>query len=432
MLDKSDILYASRAQRSGGVLIPISIATLLISMVINETIGTTQIVSFGFYTLHTIDISVALFSFYIVSNLSNIIKFRNIYQYLIMLFFIIVLINFIRGMLQSTGPALLQARFFLPLALVPMAACLVRNPDLTIEKNIRYGVWAGIVLSTLVLLRSTLKTDLFIITNIDASQLNDGGRGISAQGAMGILGAFWLTFVRSTKDKTYLKIWTTRIFLITGLFASLQGTVILATTVTILLYAVIGNSRTRAIGLLYLFIICPAIFIINYYVADVYTTGDFMRHRLDNMATRNSVWSSFWDLFSSSPLYIKLLGWPFGGFPEINVNINGSSVIWINSLHSMYFSGLKIAGYLSIPTLFLALFILAVKSIFLYMATAKKSYLICNLIITSCFLYFGSYEAGSGVALVIFWAILIQRSIDQRSFVQNGESDDKRSLDLDR
>jgi hypothetical protein len=397
--------------RSMDRMLEFAIAGLLYGWAVKETIGTTQIVGLGFYTFHIIDIPIAMLALYCAASIKYITQVKPSYLLLFLVPSTILFANSILGLTYKSAQALLDIRYWYALVFVPLAAILCPEPALLLTRCRRYAIHAAVFMTMLVYLRLATTPNLFFVIDIAAGDVNDGGRGLSSQGATSVLVSFWLTFIQpapaTMRDK--LRINALRAFLLSGVALSLQGTTSIAAALTLAIFVATGYRPLRLPGIVILPIfalVCP---LVLPSLLDLVFGAEFVAHRLDNELTRKLIWQAFSRLFDGQSLLIRVFGWPFGQMPTLSIHYRGASTPWFGSIHNMYLGGLRGMGYAGNVTLLFAMFVLLVRYLYTFMRQDAQGYLIMSFIMITILISFYSYEATEPIALAMLWPILAAR-----------------------
>lgn len=392
-------------------VLEIAIAMFLYGWVYTEAVGTTQITSLGFYTLHSIDAPIVVVAIYCFFSIKYIIKVKPSFLLVFTIPCFILIFNSFTGIMRSSAQALLEMRYWYTLAFIPLAAILTPQPRTILFRCRRYAIHASFALALLVYLRLAIGPDFLYMNSTLANNVNDGGRGLSSQGATSLLMGFWLTFLQPSPPnmRRRIKTYALRLFLIAGLFLSKQGTSSIAAGLTLLIYAAVAYRPLRPVGLLALPITAIASPLILPIILERIFGAAFLAHRSDNLQTRELVWTGFSRLFDAQSPLIKAIGWPLGQMPIFTIHIGGINLPWTSSLHSMYFGGLKSMGYVGMAFLVLAIFLLLIKNVYDFSSRKVEISLIMAMSVLTLFISFYSYEANSPIAMILIWPILAAR-----------------------
>jgi len=325
----------------------LAIWLLVIGATLQEIIGRSEIVSFGFYTLHLIDPAP------VVALLASAAYLRegrlrwSPFVPPIVVIALLIGVNLLRGAAIASDAALLWARANLGIAVFLILAIAMR-PDAAILRTARRALIAtSVVLGTLVMLRLLLSPTLFMVTDaIDAEMLMDG-RPLSAQGAfLLVLASLMLTsevLQRQSIRLGPMTLWAALLPLLTLL--TRQGTTSIALLASLLAVFALQQGRHRhsrallaAVGAI------VALGLLAAALPSLVETQDFTQ-RSGNLGTRREIWQSLMGLWHELPLTAQLFGLPAGERPALVIFANGGFQPWPYSIHSMYFGSLPLMGY---------------------------------------------------------------------------------------
>jgi O-antigen ligase len=302
-------------------------------------------------------------------------------------------------------------RYWYPLALVPIAAVLCPEPALLFTRCRRYAIQAGVILALLVFLRLATKPSLFFITAVVDGDVNDGGRGLSSQGATSVLVSLWLTYVcpAAVTLNEKLRRAALRFFLASAVVFSLQGTTGIAAGLTFVIFIAVAYRPLRLFGIVFLPLFALAAPLILPWLLTSVFGAQFIAHRLDNETTRKLIWAAFMGRYEAANLFTQLFGWPFGGMPTLMIHFRGVTRPWMASIHSMYIGGLQGLGFVGNAVLVCSMLALLVRFLNGFLKHDYRSYLIMAIIIITLLISFYSYEATAPIAAALLWPILAAR-----------------------
>lgn len=280
----------------------------------------------------------------------------------------IVLVNVLRGIPGEGIDAVRSLRGTAPLLAFLSLAIVLARRRFRMEWIERTAVGGALGVGALGAVRLLVGPDaLYFGEYADPLGLNHGGRPLTSAGAMALgFGLLLLlpAMVRSTARSFPAAAAARFGFLLLMLLASRQATAIAATFAGIAVATALIPGPGRAarriavsagLGVLLLAYLSGALAVLE----DGWLAGEFAE-RSGTLGTRQAIWASFIDVYSSSGLADRLLGhragsnlgiwlyWDHSGFRE-----------WSGSFHSMYVGTLAWCGAIG-----LALYVALLGSIF--------------------------------------------------------------------
>jgi hypothetical protein len=343
---------------------------LALSGVGREVLGQTQLVSFGFYTLHIVDPVVVLIFAAWGLSLRERLPNGGLMLLPTMLIASLIVLNFARGMAADSAPALLWARSNLSIApLLMLAVTCSLSPDF--ERTVRRAliVSAGL-LCFLAVLRHIAGPSLFMTVSINDQDINDGGRVLSVGGAFLIALAAALLLsdaLRSSRGRLKSLALLVAFFVVelsTGQGTASVALVAMCGMVLLLERGPLRGVRAAA-GAMVLVAVALAATLID---ADTLTSmsgGTFdLAHRSGNFQTRQAIWAALEASLPQLAMFDQLFGLPAGQLPDLLVTLqdrmgNAQVSEWQKSIHSMYYGSLPVMGYLGLSAYIFLLVLLA-------------------------------------------------------------------------
>lgn len=364
-----------RAQRAvsrwGETLTVWSIWTLLLASACVEVLGQTELVNFGFYTLHIVDPPVVLAFLAWACCLARRLPKGGIVAVPALLIAALVLTSFVRGMATDAAPALLWARANLTTAALLL---LATTCDLSrrVERGFRRAlIVSGGIVAGLTLLRLMFGPGLFMLNPAEVNVINDGGRAVTVNGAfvIGLAATLLLSDVlRPGGSHRTAKAALLVVYAVMEV-ASGQGTasaamlVMLAVSLMLERGPLRGTRAALGAGLL---LIVPVIVLIAFDPDQLLTShgGIFdIAHRADNLETRATIWAALKLGFSRQPPIDQMFGMPAGQMPDMIVYMSRQLSEWRLSIHSMYYGSLPVMGYVGLSAYIFLLVVLSLGSL---------------------------------------------------------------------
>lgn len=281
----------------------------------------------------------------------------TILRLLIWLFCAILALNLARGMAENANAAIISLRATGALWLFFIISTAY-DPEQRLAKWSTSAVTAAAAaLSLLVVARTIVGPQLFMQIAVSADLINDGGRPLSALGALIIAAASTLLFSHLIRRGTPLASWRglSLAFLIGALLLTGQGTATVCGAVGMIVVFVLERGRARLLRLSTLALLIPLIVILAAtpslfdptswvgILPDEVISNFFRREA--NIGTRRLVWDGILAAYGHAGALEKLFGWPAGTAPLVIVQSpHWGTVAWSASAHSMYFGTLMSHG----------------------------------------------------------------------------------------
>ncbi len=383
-----------------------SFQSVLFASVVGEFLGTTQIFSMSFYTFHIVDLPFVLMLFAIIPEIGRELRRPNAVLICSLAIAAIIFMNFALGLSQQTGPALLaiRANGLLATSLL-LAACMRPTPPVLIA--IRQALYVSMVaLGVLIVLRTAIGPSLFMSVAVDASDVNDGGRSLSSNGAMLLVFAEAFIASRAVRGGAFrfrsanlLAIGVAILIFLTG-----QGTATICCIVVIATILVFepGPSRQERFVLAAL-LGMTALIVILVNGHQLMSQANLL-HRIDNMGTRRMVWEALMASWHNYPLQMQLFGLAFGHDLNLYIFRSGTGYHWLHSVHSMYYGALPLMGYVG-----LAFYIALIATLLIWTVPGRRGvmpaypFACCLAVIVLSFSYEVRQASLIGLVVPIWW-----------------------------
>lgn len=277
----------------------------------------------------------------------------------------------LRGLADAPAAALTSLRSTAILPIFLLLATYLPKYEMPSDRILNAVKIAGALAGALVLLRTLFGPILFYSASI-ASQpdINDGGRAISAAGALLIAAAaivaVYQAFAQAQLKRLRWRQLLTAMLLIAALLMSLQATAILAGLAGLLAVFCLAPGTYRTLRQLGLAAMVVSAMLILLAAPDLFSEQGLagllpadlafqLSRRAANLNTRNFIWSGLLDSFQYWSTVDQLFGLPAGTRPQVLVPLWGGTY-WEFSMHSMYFGLLPYAGIAGLAV-FLALMV---------------------------------------------------------------------------
>jgi O-antigen ligase len=332
-------------------LIVTTVWLFALARVVVEVIGQTEIVSFGFYTFHIVDIPIAL-----SVGTAALCLLRNglAQRFLIVPAILIALLlgyNLILGITTSSAPALLWARNCVSIGTLLLIG-VSAGRDIPVGAIRRALLFTAALLALLVVLRLATTPNLFMINGWSAAETNDGGRPLSAQGTlMIVLPTLWLwsDVLRAPGWRFDLRMFSA-VALPVLVLATRQGTASISLLVGLAVVFLLEPGRNRlprvfttvGIGILvgiFAFMIVPML-------ADQLEFGQ----RQKNFGWRQAIWDAINLLWPQLPWHTQAFGIAGGQMPALDIHMDHGYVEWQGAVHSMYYQMLVVSGFIGLAS----------------------------------------------------------------------------------
>lgn len=332
---------------------------------LREMLGQTQILSLGFYTLHSIDPGIVLSACAAIAHmLRQRFALRNL-SLPIVVIVVLLAINFGRGMARDPAAALLWIRANGAIATILLLAVVMR-PTVHVMRAARKSlIVCSLFLCALITLRSLTSPTLFMISDVSSIDSNDGGRAIS------VFGTFLLALTSGLlvtellrRPRIYLD-WKTNFTFVLPIFIIItkQATAGIAAFVVIGIVVTFQRGRTQRQRLFLVAVLLAVMLVVVLAVLPMLSNNAELAHRADNLGARQAAWNGLTDIWPTLPLGTQLFGYPAGDMPNIYIYVGGHFRTWGASLHSMYYGSLPMMGYTGLMAYVLLLMICTALSI---------------------------------------------------------------------
>jgi hypothetical protein len=358
----------ARVQRTGSAMIRLAdrlaiaaIWSLLLAGVVRETMGHTQLLSLGFYTLHIVDIPVVLTFLAWALYQTQRPPSGGFVIVPVLVIAALLLINFARGMMVDPAQALLWARGSLEIAglLLLAITCSLTRPIFNAFRR-ALVVSAGLLM-ILVVLRYIFGVALFMTIEAGEVGFNDGNRPVSAVGAylIGLAIALLVSdVVRDGINRAYMKAGLASLLLAaevsTGQATGAIATILMVSAVLMLERSSLRKMRMLlAVAGVVALAVALAAGLLDVSGAE---SGNWdLTKRSNTFQARQNIWEALMQVFPTLPVGTQLFGLPGGQIPFIVVTMWKDPRIWTFSIHSMYYGSLPMMGYLGLVALTLLL-----------------------------------------------------------------------------
>lgn len=262
--------------------------------------------------------------------------------------------------------AIISLRLTGTFALMLLVAAIT-DPDDNIGRQVLNVLdKASLALCALVTLRLALGPQLFIQAEFSRIQdINDGGRPLSASGALLIASAAAVQLSRLMRNRITIWSWDGAKLgaLVISLLLTGQGTATICGAVGLGLVWGFENGAIRsaritlftglAITFLTIAIIAPsALEPSNWLNLLPDAISENLNRRQSNLGTRQIIWEGIITQWSEASTLNQIIGWPAGERPQIIINSRAwGTVIWEANAHSMYFGTLISHGIIGVTIL---------------------------------------------------------------------------------
>ena len=339
-------------------------AAALWSALYQDVVGHTTITFIGSYNLTVAEpvLALAIVSFVLLLHRRK--PFRDVFALLSLCFVAIAGVDLFRGLLVEPFPAIVSLRTTgAPSAFLLIAVYLPRD-EVLLRKISSHFVAVATLLSLLLCARLVFGPDLFLQTTFERiDEINDGGRALSAQGALFIGVGAILLMSRLLRARRHVQKWpmyAILALLLCALILTRQATAIAASVTGMAIVFALARGVGSWQPLRFLAAACVAgtailLYLVTpniaspQYLASVlpdFIAGDTFQ-RAANLGTRQLVWQGLLVDFPTWSALSQGIGLPAGVRPTIFVERWGG-VFWEVGLHSMYFGTLASAGVLGL------------------------------------------------------------------------------------
>lgn len=401
--------HARASTRTADRLTIWTIYCLAIAAVAREVLGQTELLGFGFYTFHVIDPALLLSAFAAGVNLSRNSLNRGALMVPIVVIALLIALNFVRGMSESTAGALLWIRANGGIATILLLGLAMRPTPTVLRAARRALLWIALILSGLEILRLATTPTLFMTFEISAADANDGGRPLAAWGAFLMVLASGMLLSDLLARRRIVLNWLTiyTLALPVLILASGQGTASIAELVTIITVVLTQRGREHGMRILLGILGLTLIGLLVNLALPAMLGSETLTQRSNNLGTRQMAWQSLSALWPQLPAFTQIFGYPAGQLPPIFIFAAGEYRPWEISLHSMYYGSLPMMGYLGLAAYMAFLGIITLQTM---MATFSRNSAIPAYPLAFCFataILSYSYEvrgdALMGVFIAIWW-----------------------------
>ena len=351
-------LPARDSDKSSAPVLAVVWGTLLLAFY-REVAGVPTVAFIGNYNLTIVEVML------VVIGISALVSPRQPFlkglgANLIICYAAVYGIDFFRGLMTTPYFAITSMRFNAVLPAILIWSLLVPPKALWCEGVQRAWIIVGAMLGVLVVLRVVVgPTFLMVAQDLDEMDINDGGRALTAQGSMILVGAVVLLMARAIQAISLGRVSGWIELLLAGFFAiaevlTRQGTATLSLVIAMVVVCGLtpGALRSTRIVTLVLFVIMAGVFWVlaqdqafldNVNKALPPGMQFDLQHRSLTFEHRQAIWEGLLlDMNSWSPLSWAI-GLPAGTKPQIWLNLWGG-VYWDLSIHSMYYGLLPILG----------------------------------------------------------------------------------------
>ena len=387
-------------------LIVTTVWLLALARVITEFLGQTEIVSFGFYTLHIVDLPIAFsFGTAMFCVIRNGFAMRMLIIPAITVTFLISY-NLVAGTTINSAPALLWARDFISIGMLLLIA-VSANRDIPAAAIRRALLYTAVMLAMLMLLRLATSPNLFMINGWSAAETNDGGRPLSAQGTfMMVLPAVWLWSDALRSPGWRIDLTTICAAVLSVLIiATRQGTASISLIAGLTVIFLLEPGRNRLLRALATVGAGTGIALSAIFVTPLLSDQLNIGQRTANLGTRQAVWSAINSLWPGLPFRVQAFGFPAGQMPVLMVQMNTRYAEWHAGVHSMYYQMLVISGYVGLFSYCILLIGLSIVCLYRTARSQMPAYPLAFCVVTAIFGY--SYDVRAeqlvGVLVAIWW-----------------------------
>ena len=415
---------SNNRSRLGWVLF--SVFAVLLATIHREAFGHSTVVYLGDYNLTTVEAVLVIVIISIVRATRWSLPRLNAATCLALVFCLVVGFGVMRGLLTNPLAALISLRATGVFAAFLILGLYLPKHDFPFAK-IRFAiVAAAFVLVFLLILRMLFGPSLFFQTQFMSElEINDGGRGLAAPGAIVIAVAAALSLsatLRSLASKRRAtRSATIFVFLLIGLLLTQQATAVIAGMSGMGAILALERGPARAPRVLIvsgLLAIAVASYVLAPGLLSTQTLGSLLPdwvagdlvQRARNLYLRELLWNGLIADFNDWALLDKLLGLPAGVKPDVLV-LHWGGVYWQASIHSMYFGTLPYAGIVGLVAYAGLLLMLAAGSLWRILLVGSKgeNELSAALAVALCvilFVYGFSYELRNEQGMFLALAIV--------------------------
>lgn len=345
----------------------------LATAVFKEVVGTETIAFIGTFNFTVVEPVIGLQVLAIVALARRRALRPEFTTWLVLGIAAIIVINLFRGieynLLSGIRSFRIQGAFALFLA---MCAFLPRDEKLL--RQIRDAIIVfGLMLCALVAMRVVLGPQLFLRVQVsDISTINDGGRPVSADGALMIGAALILASARvieNVRDRfsRYARLAVPVLFV--ALVFTAQATATISSLVGLMLLVALhpGPNRVSRMLAVTVVAVCAGLF----YLFIIGVFGQFsldflpqyfqhnLLRRSSTIEVRHMIWAGLMNDFWGWSLNEQLIGLRNNDLPFIFMPVNEGYYWWV-SVHSMYYGSLVFMGVVG-----LVLYVILVLIVFL-------------------------------------------------------------------
>lgn len=325
-----------------------------------EVAGSFTIMVIGSYNFTIVEPVVILCGLAILRVMSRApgLSLRNV---LMMSFGGLILIGFSRGLLVRPYDAITSLRLTGPLALILVWGAFIPAVETWHPRVQRALVTVGVMLGVVVMLRAVMGPSFLVIADVSNDlDINDGGRSLSAQGAI-MLGSAAIVslsrfFQRGFDGRARMVGVLVAAFLLVALLMTKQATATLAVIAALAGFFALAPGPLRNIRVLVLTIAFGAAGFLYYVLPDL--ISDFnsllppsmafdLSHRSQTFEARMEIWDGLLVDFHTWNWLSQLIGLPAGVKPVVWIQRWGG-MYWDLSIHSMYYGVLPYAGVLGL------------------------------------------------------------------------------------
>lgn len=329
-------------------LTALTIWLLLAGGVVREVLGQTEIVSFGSYSLHSIDPCLFTAMLAMLGHVLHRQRGWPLYTVPILVMSGLIAFNFIRGLATDFATALLWFRANGGIVLLLLLAGFMR-PSARIMRTARNALLVcAVALGVLVLLRLATYPSLFMALDVSDAEVNDGGRALSAQGTFLMVLASGLVTTEILQRGRFR--WNPLTLLAIALpvliLLTRQGTAIIAEFFVLAIVIFLQPGKSQSGRILLGGATLVALFGILAVSWSWLAGSEDVLRRSGTLEGRREVWAALMDFWTRQSLSTQLFGLPGGQKPALHVFLSGGYREWLLSFHSMYYGALPMMGYI--------------------------------------------------------------------------------------
>jgi hypothetical protein len=339
----------------------------LLAALFKEVVGTDTVAYLGSYNLTVVEPVILLQAATLLQLARRRVLRANLVTWLLLGIAAIILMNLGRGVAHDLPSGLRSFRIQGAFALYLLIAALVPRDDAMLRQLRDALILTALLFCGLVALRLTFGPQLFLRTVAgDAVTINDGGRPLTADGAL-MLGIGLILAasraIEQVRDRFNRAATLAIPVLLVALVLSAQATAIIASLAGLAVVTALHPSATRGgrVLLVTALVLAAGIGVLAIHGAFGRFAPDilpeyFQRNLLRRSATfefRRLIWAGLVQDYARWSLFEQTFGLRNNDLPSIYIPLR-TGYYWRWSIHSMYYGALAVMGAAGL-TLYLAL-----------------------------------------------------------------------------